>query len=350
MSNAVLILNFAKDFFIGFIAAAIWVVPLIDFLYKMKFLATHKLMKNGVNKIFFKINKERAKIGTPSLGGILIWLTVPAVWWFLFKTPLARAFAISFFFIGLYGFVDEVFTQFFIKRSEKYRLLSETFGLRVFKLLTMYLLFTGVAYLVVSYLGVSSFWFFGYRIPLPMWAIPVLAFFMLTSSYATEIIDGVDGLSTGLYLITLVGFLALNMAFPNTFMAYGVHSIGELLAVLMGVLIVYLYFNIPPARVFMGSPGALPMGAIFLLVALYTDTVEAFLFFILIFILDLATSVLQILSVKIRKKRLFAIAPIHHYFQHKGWSDAKVTMRAWLVQILLVALGILVQVYVKMHF
>ncbi len=349
MQGASLVFNFIRYVFVGFISASVWVVPLIDILYRTKFITTHKLMKNGFNKIFFNISKNRSKIGTPSLGGVLIWLTVSAVWFFVFKTPLAKAFAIVFFTIGLYGFIDEVFTQFFIKRSEKYRLMSETFWYRTLKLVTMYLLFVFVAYMGVGYLGIASVNVLGFTVHLTGINMWILAFFLLLSSYATEIIDGVDALATGLYIITILGFILLNFAYPQAFSAFG-HSFADMFGVLLGVLMVYLYFNIPPARVFMGSPGALPMGSIFLLTALYTDTFEAFLFFILIFVLDLATSVLQILSIKIRKKKLFVIAPIHHYFQHKGWPDAKVTMRAWLLQGILVLLGVLVQIYVKTHF
>ena len=348
MNSAVAIFNFAKYFFIGFIAAAVWVVPLIDLLYKLKMIANHKKIK-GINAIFYKINKERAKIGTPSLGGILIWLTVPVIWLAFFHTPFSRAMALIFFLIGLYGFIDEVFTQFFIKRSEKYRLISETFWYRMGKLAIMYALFLFVAYVAVHFLGVTHVRILGHNWPLTGVMFPVLALFLLASSYATELVDGVDGLSTGLFMLTFLGFVFLNFAFPNSFLIYKMHSLSSMIAVVMGVLAVYLYFNIPPARVFMGSPGAMPMGALFLLMALYTDTVEAWFFFMLLYFLDTATSFLQILSFKLRHKRLFPIAPIHHYFQHIGWPDAKVTMRAWLLQWILVMLGVLVGVWVRVY-
>ncbi len=333
--------DIAKYFLISFVVSAIFIVPLINLLYKIKFIASHKLMKNGFNKIFFKINKDRSKIGTPSLGGILMWIVVPALWLLLFDNPFARALALVFFLIGLYGFIDEVFTQFFIKRSDKYRLLSESFGYRIVKLLTMFGLFLFVSYIAVHFLGITTASFFGLTIPLNGIMLFVLAFFMLASSYATELVDGVDGLSTGLFILTIIGFIFLNLALPQHFQAYGI-QISSLLSILLGSFAVYLYFNIPPARVFMGSPGAFPMGSIFLLVALYSGTLEAFVFFMLIYYLDTATSFLQILSFKLRKKRLFPIAPIHHFFQHLGWPDAKVTMRAWLLQGLLVMIGVFV--------
>ena len=343
--------SFVISFFIGLIASALWVVPLINLLYKLRFYFDNPQVGDW-NIIFKKITK--AKIGTPTLGGILIWLTTSIIWGFYFDNPFARASAFVFFLIGLYGFLEEAFTKYVIHRSKKLRKLYESFNIRMIKLFIMFLLFIIVARVAIGFLGVSHTYFFGLKIPLtstnPIFAFILLlglAFVLLTSSYATEMIDGVDGLAAGLYIITLLGYTLLNFAFPTDFLLYKQHYLLELIGVLIGTLIVYLYFNIPPARVFMGSPGALPMGTLFLIFSIYTDTLEAFFFFMLIYLIDLATSAIQLFSMKLRKKRVFPIAPIHHYFQYKGWPDAKVTMRAWLLQAVMVMLGILVQLFVR---
>ena len=344
--------EFSKYFFIGLIGAAIWVVPLIELLYKLKFVFQQENVGSW-NAIFRKIAKT--KVGTPSLGGILIWLTVTAVWLFI-NTPFARAAAVVFFLIGLYGFVEESFTQFFVKRSKELRLWYEKFSTRMGKLAVMMLLYAFVVRIIIGFLGVTHTYLFGIKIPLVAGSLlgsavlfVGLLIAVFISSYSTEIIDGVDGLAAGLYIITLLGYTLLAFAYPASFKIGGGHFMTAMIGALIGALVVYLYFNIPPARVFMGSPGALPMGAIFLIFSLYTDTMEAFIFFIAIYVVDFLTSALQILSMKLRGKRIFPIAPIHHYFQHKGWPDAKVTMRAWLLQFVMVMLGVLVQIWVNTY-
>lgn len=167
----------------------------------------------------------------------------------------------------------------------------------------------------------------------------ITLFFVFTLN-ATAITDGVDSLLAGISMLIIPVYwvIALNLEY---------FGISNFLAILLGSLVVYLYFNIFPARVFMGDVGSYAIaGALFVIP--FVMRVE-FLILIthLLCLFDGGISgILQQFSVKIRKKRIFKMAPIHHHFELLGWPETKVTIRFWLVQLVLSLAGLLCFFYI----
>lgn len=147
--------------------------------------------------------------------------------------------------------------------------------------------------------------------------------------------DGIDGLAGGLGFITLCGYWVLAASLDY-------FSLSKFIATFAGALIPFLYFNIHPARVFMGNVGSHVLGAVLIMLGIILHREFALFILLTVFIIDGLSSPLQSWSVKLTKKRLFRMAPLHHHFELLGWPETKVTMRAWLFGIFFTFLGIFV--------
>jgi len=167
----------------------------------------------------------------------------------------------------------------------------------------------------------------------------ILSLFFVFTLNAVAITDGLDGLLAGLTLIILV---------PYWIIAYfGMYyGLSNLIAIFFGSLLIYLYFNVFPARVFMGDVGSYAIGALLFMIPLIMRMEFLILITHALCIFDGGISgIAQQLSVKFLKKRIFKMAPIHHHFEVLGWAETKVTMRFWILQIILSLLGLLTYFY-----
>lgn len=345
INSAALVTEFLYSFFISGVAAALWVVPLIGILYKLKFTAQHKLMKSGENKVWMQIRGYETT-GTPSLGGILIWLTVPVVLLLLYPgIKLVQAVSAIFLLFGLVGFVDG-YIDMMKKDDIAFREFQNSFGWRLGKLIVMLIPNILVSWLTINFLEIKAISFGSLIIPLNN----IFGYFGITilstlTMYATEIIDGIDALSAGMFSITNASIFLLVLVFTANFTLTSNITAMSIIGVIVGVLVVYLYFNIPPARFYMGGPGAMPMGPYFLIMCLYANVFPAFLLLISIYALDLLSSAIQLLSKRFLNRKIFRIAPIHHHFEAIGWPPHKVVMRFWLFNCVIGLLAIVVQLF-----
>jgi len=137
-------------------------------------------------------------------------------------------------------------------------------------------------------------------------------------------------------------FSIINISMMVLLYLQGQYLFLPILAIILGTQIIDLYFNIPPARFWNGGPGAMPLGFTMFFVALVTDNIPAYFLMTSITWIIMASSAIQILSMKFFKKRVFKIAPIHHHLQANGWPQYKVVMRFWLFTILGCVVGIYV--------
>lgn len=310
-------------------------VPFIDFLYKMKFRRVKQKTVDMFDKptpTFDKFNNWKA--GTPVGGGLLIIavvcvLTLWAYGIFETKVNFWQLFAIMFAFIsfGALGLYDD------LKKMGSGR--GVFFGLRFrHKFVIQWVLALIVAAVLYFQLGYSYIFIWGFGLAsLGFLFIPFAAFVIVAFANAFNIADGLDGLTSGLLLICLAAFLAITSNQLD-------QPLGIFIAILMGSVGAFLYFNIYKARIWLGDVGALSLGAVLAVIGLLTGKIIALAFIGGVFVIEIASSLIQIIAKKFFHKKVFAASPFHLLLLRMGWNEPKIVMRAWLLGFLFAILGL----------
>ncbi len=174
---------------------------------------------------------------------------------------------------------------------------------------------------------------FNGEIYLGYWMIPIIIFIVIFLANAVNISDGLDGLAGG-SLISAFGGLTIISYFQGNL------PFSILNATVIGALLAYVYFNIKPARFQMGDVGSLAMGALFAVIMLAQNRLVLIPFFGFIFIVEILSVILQIIWRYGLGKRLFKMAPIHHHLEILGWSEEKIVMRFWVINLFMVIFGL----------
>lgn len=318
-----------KDLFISTLASIIFTPIAISLLYKFNQVSGHKKTElaegKGSNALFMKIMNAQKTNGTPNMGGIIIWILVPLLTYLLVDvTPIIKVLLIGFILFGFWGFIDVVIFTNSFKENEKIRNFQETFWWRLGKLSVAIFLNIVVMWLLYNTGEFTSLSFFQALTlstsPLIVALIGVVGQFAI---YSAELTDGLDGLMIGIFAI-------INVAFIVLFLIQGHYTYLPILMITLGVIVVDLYFNIPPARFWNGGPGAMPLGFMFFFLALVTDNLIPYFLITGMTWVIMFSSMIQLISLKFFKRRVFKIAPLHHHFQAIGWPQYKIVMRFWL--------------------
>ncbi|ERL12675.1 phospho-N-acetylmuramoyl-pentapeptide-transferase [Olegusella massiliensis] len=282
------------------------------------------------------------KQGTPTMGGIIILLAalvataIQAQW-----TPGLRLAVIATLLTGSLGLLDD------IESVAHKRSLGLTPGQKMLGLALISLSFCTIAtnfcYVrpTVEFpggftvdLGVvtSHFLIFGKWIHFP-WLYLIFVFLLMAGlSNAVNLTDGLDGLAGG---CSMVVFLIMAMvAF-----SYNEANLAVFAGSLAGAIVGFLWYNCYPAQIFMGDTGSLGLGAAFAALAVLTKTELSSLVMGGLFIVEALSVMIQVASFKLTGKRVFLMAPLHHHFEKKGWSETKVVIRFWIVSAAFAALG-----------
>lgn len=354
MSN--LILNILKifglstlSFFIG-----ISLTPLLThFLYKYK--AWKKAVRSkaisGEEAVVFQKFHQNKEIGTPRMGGILIWACTSVVIFSffilsqIFPTPLTQKLnflsrsqtwlpLFTLLAASLVGLVDDILQ---IRGEGKYI----GGGLSLTKRI-----------LLVVAIGLIGGWWFYYKlgisgIRIPFWGdynlgwlfIPFFITVML-AVFSGGVIDGLDGLSGGI-------FSSIFAAYAGIAYFEGQVNLAVFCGVVAGSILAFLWFNIPPARFYMGETGILGLTATLTVVAFLTNSVLVLPVIALPLVAASGSDIIQILSKKIRGKKVFLAAPLHHHFEAKGWPAYKVTMRFWVISLVFAIIGMVIALISK---
>ncbi len=333
--------------FISFLFNAVLIVPFINFLYKLKFQRIAQKTKDAFNRrtpIFDKYHGH--KVGIPVGGGILTVATTVSLFAFLmmlfvfFDQPLQSNFPsiiaevkiILFAFIGFafLGILDDLSKIFLWQKTEfhglrlRYKLLLET----ILALIVAYWLFFD---LKISFFNIP---FFGvYKIG--WWYIPIATFIMVSFANAVNITDGLDGLATGVLTIALISFWVISRSILDV-------PTSIFISAWLGGLIAFLYFNIPPARLILGDTGALSFGATFAVIGLILGKSLSLTIIGGIFVVEIFTSLIQLLGKKFLKRKIFPVAPLHLWLQSRGWEESKIVMRFWIISILFAFFGLMI--------
>ena len=209
------------------------------------------------------------------------------------------------------------------------------FGLRMrHKLVIQWILALIIAFLMYLNLGIDILYVpFFQTFNLGWVFIPFAATTIVAFANAVNITDGLDGLASGVLMIALFAFWFLSASILDTPLSF-------FLALWIGSIIAFLYFNVYPARIWLGDVGALSFGATFAVVGLLLGKVMALIIIGGIFVAEILSSAIQLLSKKILKKKVLPVAPLHLWLQLLGWEEPKIVTRAILASIMMAVFGV----------
>jgi len=321
--------------------AVLWTPILTHFLYKYKL---GKSIRNaGATPIFSKLHQH--KENTPTMGGLIIWGTV------LFL-------AIIFFYAA--KFINNDFFQQlnFLSRSQTFLPLGCLVAAAIVGLFDDVLDVRSkgrgglkmshriIIYTLIALIGALWFYYkldwdvlhipFLGNFEIGLWYIPVFIFVIVSTAFSVNEIDGLDGLSGGTLLTAFASYGVISFV-------QGKYDLAAFCGVVIGALIAFLWFNIKPARFYMGDTGAMSLGITLGIIAMLTN--QAFLLPIIgfLFVVESLSVIIQVLSKKLRKgKKVFLSAPIHHHFEALGWPESKIVMRFWLVSGITSVIGLII--------
>lgn len=333
---------------LSFLFTGIAAVPFINLLYNIKFRQRKSRSKDflGRDTLFHQVHGHK-KVGKPTGGGVLIIfsaLVFSLIFYFFTDYAINWTTIILFLTMVLFGVLGlyDDFYKMLKKQGREIVALSARVKLVLqigIALLISYLMYTKTNLHTIEIPVLDQFadWAI---LDLGIYFIPFATFVIIASSNAFNITDGLDGLSTGLLLIALSAFWALSGASPFA------GDVTLFIAVIMGSLLAFLYFNIFPARMIMGDVGSLALGAMLAVIAFLSNQILVLPIIGGVFLIEGASSLMQILSFKFRNgKRIFKIAPLHHHFEAIGWDETKVTMRFWLAGAVLAFIGMFIATF-----
>ncbi len=328
----------------SFVITSILIVPFIDFLYKIH-LTRRK--EGGKKKVLFdKLHDNKA--GTPIGGGVLLITLVTLLFALIFPlisylgVYIESAYALrweliaiffTFISFGALGLLDDIVKTFGKPRKGTF---GAVFGLTKMQKFSLQFLFAFInSFILYSKLGIHILYvpILSKVFDLGVFYIPFSMFIIVFFTNAFNFTDGLDGLASGLLLIYLFSYVVIAASILDT-------PLFVFMSLWIGTIIAFLYFNVWPARIWLGDAGALSFGAMIALIGLLLGNVAVLFVIGGIFVIEAASSLIQILGWKILKKPIFPLAPIHHSFLAIGWEEPKIVARAWLSGIMLAIFGL----------
>ncbi len=322
---------------------AIALTPLLtNFLYKYKL---GKQIRNGGSTPLYT-GMHMSKEGTPTMGGILIWgvtAFLAALFWLLDQ--------------GLR--IEQFHILNFVTRKETLLPLGALVGAAIVGLMDDYLdikklghegrgfrfRFKIILYTAVALIGA---WWFYFKLGFDFVHIPFygditlgwlfIPFFLLITvgtSFAVNQTDGLDGLAGGTLLIAFASYALVAFMQDRT-------ELASILGVISGSLLAFLWFNVYPARFFMGDTGSMGLGVLLAIVAFLTNSVYLLPLIGLIFLAEALSTILQIAWRVVFKKKFLLSAPVHHHLEARGWPETKITMRFWILAAIASVIAIII--------
>ncbi len=335
--------------FLTFIVGILITPILTRYMYKYKMWKkasrSHENTEE-MSKAFMKIHNEDAEISTPRVGGIVVWLSVAIISLIFSVLPYIIPGALTeklnflsrnqtilplaiLLFASIMGLVDD-FLQIYGKGLKMSDGISRT--LRT---------------LMVILIGAIGAWWFYFKLEnlsihipfdgdlyLGLWFIPFFIFVVM-ATFSGSVIDGIDGLAAGVMSSAFVAYSVI---------AFGNHQIdlSAFCAVVAGGILAFLWFNIPPARFYLGETGMIGITVTLAVVAFLTNEVLVLPIVAFPLVITSLSSSIQMFSKKYFGYKVFKIAPLHHHFEAMGWPKAKITMRYWVISIVCGLLGAIV--------
>jgi phospho-N-acetylmuramoyl-pentapeptide-transferase len=289
---------------------------------------------------------HQAKVGTPTMGGVVfISSTIIAT---LLTAKLSNVYVIAGLFclalFSLIGMQDDYSK--ILKEKNSAGLSAKA------KLILQFICASVVAFIIYKYGHSTELYTPFYKIPLFNMGLLAIVFWMFVivgSSNAVNLTDGLDGLATvpsimAFFTLSILVYITGHSVFSSYLLLPNIQAVGELVIIgtaVCGALIAFLWFNSHPAEIFMGDSGSLPLGALIGYMAIVAKSEILLLAIGFIFVLETVSVILQVGSYKLRKKRVFLMAPIHHHFEQKGWKENKIIVRFWIISFMTNLLALL---------
>jgi phospho-N-acetylmuramoyl-pentapeptide-transferase len=328
----------------SWLLASILYVPFIRFLYTWRFQRAKQKTLDAFEKrtpIFDRFHQKKA--GTPVGGGLLIiilttilfpvslllmkyfWVPITSVY------PIASEIKIllfTFVSFGMLGLLDDAKKTFAIPSSG-------FFGLRLrHKLILEILLAVIISYWLIQDLHIDIFYIPFLGVFHVGWIFGILSSIIIIAfANAFNITDGLDGLASGVLLVGLIAFWFISASILDS-------PLSVFIALWIGSLVAFLYFNVYPSRIFLGDVGALSFGATLAVVGLILGKIPALVIIGGVFVIEVASSFFQLMWKRFFHRKLFPVAPLHLWLQFHGWEEPKIVMRFWIISIVFALFGL----------
>lgn len=325
---------------LAFLTAVAMTPLLTHYLYKYRF--GKSIRNEGSTPLYSKMHAKKA--GTPVGGGIIVWVTV---------------LVLALFFAALNFVVDSPLTQAlnFLTRKQTLLPLGALVASAVVGLIDDYLNVRKIGpqggglqmkqrlilYTVVAAFG--AWWFFfklewsilhipGWTdLEIGWWYIPLFMIVIIATAFSVNEADGLDGLAGGILIFCFAAYTALAFAIGKV-------ELAMFCATISGSLLAFLWFNVYPARFFMGDTGAMSLGTTLGVIAMLTNSAMVLPVIAFPLVMESVSVIMQVLSKKIVGRKIFLSTPIHHHFEALGWPETKVTMRFWIIAAVSAGVGL----------
>ncbi len=326
---------------VSFVLAFAWAPLLIKWLIEFKM--GKSIRAEGDAPVFAKLHSKKS--GTPTMGGLLIWVTV-----FFLAVVLAQI--TPFFPEG-----SMLARLNFLSRSETWLPMGALVASAIVGFVDDYFNVKHIGpkgggmrmrhrILIYTFIAVVGAWWFHAKLgwdmlhvpfvgdfSLGLWSIPFFIFVIVATAFSVNEADGLDGLAGGTLLTSFAAFAIIAFA-------QGHYDLAVFCGVILGTLLAFLWFNIHPASFFMGDTGAMSLGVTLGIVALLTNSALYLPVIGLVFVLESLSVIVQLFSKKFFKKKVFLSAPFHHHLEAIGWPEPQIVMRLWVVSIVFAAIGV----------
>ena len=313
--------------------------PFINFFSARQII--NPIREDGPNEHIIK------KIGTPTMGGVLIlvglfssillWgnLSSPYIWVLIFIVA-------SFGLLGAYDDYKKIKFSNSSGVSFKFKIIIQiiiaVLGILILTHFTDHPDLKNLYFPFFKNLLINLGWFF----------IPFSVFIIVGSSNAVNLTDGLDGLATVPVILVagcfaFISYVTGNIVFSEYLQIPYIEGVGEVtvfLGSVIGACLGFLWFNAPPAKIFMGDTGSLALGGSLGAVGIITKHEIVLAITGGLFVLEATSVIVQVLSYKLTGKRVFKMAPIHHHFEKKGWAESTIVVRFWIISIILAMIGL----------
>jgi len=334
-------------FLIAFLITPLWT----DILFRYKIGIRIKEKSVQGDKLSVVSTLHAGKTGTPTMGGVIVWVSV-----------ILLAFASEYVFPYVAQWVgsSSIARLDFLSRSQTWLPLFVLGAAGILGLVDDYMSvrckgankgggmrFAARFWWLIAIAGAGAWWFYSkigwdsIHIPaigdftIGWWYIPLFMFVILFSAISSNETDGLDGLNGGILLMAFGSFAIISF-FQNRM------DLASFCAAVAGALLAFLWFNVYPARFFMGDTGAMALGTTLGVVAMLTNSALLLFIIVLIYLLESGSVVIQLCSKKCFGRKVFRAAPLHHHFEALGWPEPKVVMRTWIFTGITATIGIVI--------